>query len=114
MHFFMLSCIYLLFNRRFEGFWSSHFLVGNGGKEFKEFNSDSYHLKYSYFIARLQLTHWFFCFLPGPLTYKENGRSYLIGVVSFGEECADPEYPGVYARVTSVLDWIHKELRSSC
>jgi len=51
----------------------------------------------------------------GPLTYKENGRSYLIGVVSFGPEfCAQPESPDVYARVTAVLDWIHKELGSSC
>jgi len=51
----------------------------------------------------------------GPLTYKENGRSYLIGVVSWGHEtCAKPKYPGVYARVTTALDWIQEELGKSC
>jgi len=51
----------------------------------------------------------------GPLTYKENGRSYLIGVVSWGHAtCAIPEYPGVYARVTTALDWIQEELGKSC
>jgi len=52
----------------------------------------------------------------GPLTYNENGRSYLIGVVSWGHVvgCGKPGYPGVYARVTTALDWIHKELGSSC
>jgi len=50
----------------------------------------------------------------GPLTYEENGKSYLIGVVSWGRGCALAEYPGVYARVTMALDWIQKELGSSC
>jgi len=55
----------------------------------------------------------------GPLTYKENGKSYLIGVVSWGEtdggtRCVVPGYPQVFARVTTALDWIHKELGSSC
>ena len=56
-----------------------------------------------------------FCFycLSGPLTYKENGKSYLFGVVSWGGSHRQ-EQPDVYARVTSALDWIHKELRSSC
>ncbi|KAF0314519.1 Enteropeptidase [Amphibalanus amphitrite] len=42
----------------------------------------------------------------GPLVSLENNRYSLIGVVSWGISCADPSYPGVYARVTDALTWI--------
>lgn len=38
------------------------------------------------------------------------GRSHkddlLVAVVSWGEECADPDFSGVNARISSVVDWI--------
>jgi len=43
----------------------------------------------------------------GPFTImgeETSMRQTLVGVVSFGEHCA--EFPGVFARVTAVLDWI--------
>lgn len=40
----------------------------------------------------------------GPLYDSEN--NVLVGVVSFGIGCADSNYPGVYARVSSQYDWI--------
>jgi len=42
----------------------------------------------------------------GPIIAPENGRQALIGVVSWGWGCANPRYPGVYARVTEQMDWI--------
>ena len=40
------------------------------------------------------------------MKYLQNSRSTIVGVTSFGQECGDPDYPGVYARVTEVRSWI--------
>ncbi|CAH1396320.1 unnamed protein product [Nezara viridula] len=46
----------------------------------------------------------------GPLMLPQNGSYYQIGIISFGYKCAEPGYPGVYARVTSYLDWIKNNM----
>ncbi|CAG0919163.1 unnamed protein product [Notodromas monacha] len=42
----------------------------------------------------------------GPLLLLKNAHWYQIGIVSFGNRCAEPGYPGVYTRITEFMDWI--------
>uniref|UniRef100_G1QFP2 Peptidase S1 domain-containing protein n=2 Tax=Myotis lucifugus TaxID=59463 RepID=G1QFP2_MYOLU len=49
----------------------------------------------------------------GPLVCKWRDTWVQVGVVSWGEGCGLPNFPGVYARVTSFLPWIRRHIRSS-
>jgi secreted trypsin-like serine protease len=44
----------------------------------------------------------------GPLmAWNEARKSWvLVGIVSNGIRCAEPNLPGVYVRITEYLDWI--------
>ncbi|XP_063951989.1 uncharacterized protein LOC129255053 isoform X4 [Lytechinus pictus] len=43
----------------------------------------------------------------GPLTCQgSDGRWHLVGSTSWGVGCAEPNYPGVYARISQYTDWI--------
>ena len=55
-----------------------------------------------------------YCTNIGPLTYAYEGKTYVVGVVSWGYRCAYPGKAGVYARVTTVLPWIKQHLRQKC
>nr|KAF6468326.1 transmembrane serine protease 5 [Rousettus aegyptiacus] len=43
----------------------------------------------------------------GPLVCPDGDTWRLVGVVSWGRGCAEPNHPGVYAKIAEFLDWIH-------
>lgn len=56
-----------------------------------------------------------FNFFPGgPLTTVVDGKTILIGIVSFGaKDGCELAYPAGFTRVTSFLDWIQKNTNAS-
>ncbi|XP_001360045.6 serine-rich adhesin for platelets [Drosophila pseudoobscura] len=47
----------------------------------------------------------------GPLMMRYDSHWVQLGVVSFGNKCGEPGYPGVYTRVTEYLEWIRDHTR---
>lgn len=50
----------------------------------------------------------------GPLVGKtDDGSNVLIGIVSFGFECARANRPGIYTRVSTYLGWINDTMKNN-
>lgn len=49
----------------------------------------------------------------GPLAIQQGGTWYLAGITSWGQNCATPGYPGLYARVTTFAKWIERAMQPS-
>uniref|UniRef100_A0A663E619 Transmembrane serine protease 5 n=1 Tax=Aquila chrysaetos chrysaetos TaxID=223781 RepID=A0A663E619_AQUCH len=43
----------------------------------------------------------------GPLVCQDEFMWRLVGIVSWGQGCAEPNHPGVYTNVAQLLPWIY-------
>merc|ERR1711992_7874 len=48
----------------------------------------------------------------GPFVCNDGGKAVVAGTTSWGYGCAMANYPGVYSRTTTVLDWIKSSMGS--
>jgi len=50
----------------------------------------------------------------GPMVCQQGDKWFQYGVVSWGDGCAKPNYPGLYANVAHYLPWIKQKTGSEC
>jgi len=49
----------------------------------------------------------------GPLACEVGGVSVIMGVTSWGQGCGRNDFPGVYTRVATYVEWIHGVIGAS-
>lgn len=85
-------------------------------------NSSSlfHHIIYGYILLGIYITwhvtNLFFILQGdsgGPIVSKQGSVWIQSGVVSFGEGCAQPNRPGVYARVSNYQSWINQQITTN-
>lgn len=46
----------------------------------------------------------------GPLMFEKENRWFAGGIVSFGKDCGNAEWPGVYTNIASYENWISENI----
>lgn len=49
----------------------------------------------------------------GPFNCKKDGKWYVQGVTSWGYDCGQPKWPGIYTDVSKYSTWIHETMLNS-
>ncbi|MEQ2160374.1 hypothetical protein GOODEAATRI_033160, partial [Goodea atripinnis] len=49
----------------------------------------------------------------GPMVSNQDNRWIQAGIVSFGKQCALPNFPGVYSRVSQYQAWINSQITTN-
>lgn len=57
-------------------------------------------------------SHFIFCAIGGPLVVlgENHDSDVQVGIVSWGYECANKHFPGVYTRVSNYYEWIREHV----
>jgi len=48
----------------------------------------------------------------GPITREHKGKIEQVGIISWGNGCGDPSFPGVYVRLSQYRSWIDLQIHS--
>ena len=76
------------------------------GNSLTEKGTDACQGMIKYIVAYHVYLLWYIGDSGGPLICVDNNRPVLYGVTSWGIGCGDKGYPGVFAKVSAVLNWI--------
>ena len=49
----------------------------------------------------------------GPLVCSDGAHWSVLGIISWGFDCAQPRHPGVYTNVTVMKPWIHDSIKNN-
>jgi len=47
----------------------------------------------------------------GPLVCRSGDQWVQVGIVSFGYDCGNSQYPGIYTKIYHYIDWITRTIR---
>ena len=104
---------FTFFNLQKLSHFAANFCLHFHGIEKKNQNSQNLHWLVFNMKKKDVMIYRFYLFLlqgdsGGPLYMKRGSQLVQLGIVSWGIGCARADSPGVYTRVTKMMDWIRR------